>query len=539
MQARHMVPSKSMRSLKAPAASEKIIVVGAGVGGLACAIDLAAAGRSVTVLDRAARSGGRLRDVAVGGATVDTGPTVFTLRRVFDELFDAAGDRLDRRLPLTRLDRLARHAWPNGTALDLFSDIDRSATAIGDFAGAAEARGYRAFCAESRRIFETLEASYLRRGQTGPAGLAARVGLHRLGDLLAIRPFETLWDAVGRHFSDPRLRQLFARYATYCGSSPFAAPATLMLVAHVEREGVWVVDGGMQRLSEALEGLARRLGVVFRHDAEVTSITTMSGRVAGVATADGERMAADRVVVNADVQALARGAFGPAAAAAVTARPAADRSLSALTWAMTATTDGFALGRHNVFFSSDYQAEFDDLGQRDRLPGEPTVYLCAQDREGGGGSSPSGPERLLLLVNAPANGDRRNLDPGEIAACEKRARVHLARCGLTVGPSSCPPLATTPEDFDRAFPGAGGALYGTATHGWRATFRRPGAKTRLPGLYLAGGGAHPGPGLPMAALSGRLAASRVMADQDSTRSWAPAAMPGGILTRSATTDVPA
>ncbi len=539
MQARHMVPSKSMRSLKAPAAAEKIVVVGAGVGGLACAIDLAAAGRCVTVLDRAPRSGGRLRDVCVGGASVDSGPTVFTLRGVFDDLFDRAGDRLDRHLTLTRLDRLARHAWPDGTALDLFSDIDRSEAAIGEMAGAAEARGYRAFCAESRRIFETLERPYLRRPQTSPTGLAVRVGLHRLGDLLAIRPFETLWDAVGRHFSDARLRQLFARYATYCGSSPFAAPATLMLVAHVEREGVWVVEGGMQRLAEALEALARRLGVVFRHDAEVTSIGVTFGRAAGVTTADGDWTPAERVVVNADVQALAQGAFGPIAAAAVSARPATARSLSALTWSMTAATGGFALGRHNVFFSSDYRAEFDDIGRRDRLPGEPTVYVCAQDREGGGGSSPQGPERLLLLVNAPANGDRRNLDPGDIAACEKRVKDHLARCGLTVGPMGSPALVTTPTDFHRAFPGAGGALYGTATQGWRSTFLRPGSRTRLPGLYLAGGGAHPGPGLPMAALSGRLAASRVMADQDSTRSWAPAATLGGIWTRSATTDVPA
>ena len=533
-----MVVSKSMRSLEAFKPCETIVVVGAGIGGLACAIDLAASGRHVIVIERASRAGGRLRFVDVNGVAVDSGPTVLTLRRVFDELFDIAGDRLDRHLTLTQLDRLARHAWADGSRLDLFTDIDRSAAAIGAFAGAAAERGYRAFCDESRRIFETLDQTYLRRQQTGPGGLATRVLSSRSGNLLAIRPFETLWNAVGRHFDDPRLRQLFGRYATYCGSSPFEAPATLMLVAHVEREGVWVVEGGMQRLAEVLVALARRLGVAFHFDTEVAAVDVAGGRVMGVTTAMGDAIAADRVVINADPRALAVGAFGAAAAAAVAPWPAPERSLSALTWSLTAETDGFDLGRHNVFFSDDYRAEFEDILSRGRPPAGPTVYVCAQDREGRRPRT-SGPEPLLLLVNAPANADRRSLEPGEIAACEKVMFEHLKRCGLNLGPRVAPPRLTTPTDFDRSFPGAGGALYGSATHGWRGAFQRPGAGTRLPGLYLAGGAVHPGAGLPMVALSGRLAALRVMADQASTRRWVRGGISGGMSTRPATTDGPA
>jgi 1-hydroxycarotenoid 3,4-desaturase len=233
--------------------SDDVIVVGAGMAGLACAIDLAASGFRVTVVERAGRPGGKMREVAVGDARIDSGPTVFTLRWVFDGLFDAAGASLDDHVALKPLDVLARHAWSSAERLDLFADIDRSADAIGDFAGAAEAKGYRAFSAEAGRVFQTLRGAFLTDQLTGPIGLSRRVGLANLGALFALRPFETLWTALGDHFSDPRLRQLFGRYATYCGSSPFAAPATLMLIAHVEQDGVWVVEGGMQRLADAME----------------------------------------------------------------------------------------------------------------------------------------------------------------------------------------------------------------------------------------------------------------------------------------------
>ena len=232
-------------------------------------------------------------------------------------------------------------------------------------------------------------------------GSVARQGV---GGLWSIRPFDTMWAALGRHFRDPRLRQLFGRYATYCGSSPFLAPATLMLVAHVEQEGVWLVEGGMHRLAAALAGLATQHGATIRYGAEVAEIVTGSGRATGVRLASGEFVAAGTVVVNADASALASGLLGAGVRHAVPA-PTGVRSLSAVTWAMQAETDGFPLSRHTVFFSRDYPAEFDAIA-RGGLPGEPTVYVCAQDRDDSG-TVQAGPERLLVLVNAPAVGDTR------------------------------------------------------------------------------------------------------------------------------------
>ncbi len=512
--------------------ASRVIVVGAGIGGLAAALDLAAHGQNVLVLERGLAPGGKMRQVQVGGAMLDAGPTVFTMRWVFDELFERAGTRLADHLQLRPLATLARHAWSVGERLDLHADLAQSADAIGRFAGTHDRLGYLAFCQRARRIYRTLEQPFLRSARPNPLSLAARVGWRGLPDLLRIAPMARLWDALGSHFRDPRLRQLFARYATYCGASPYRAPATLMLVAHVEQSGVWTVDGGMHQVARAVAALAARHGASLRYGAQVDEILVQQGRAAGVRLADGETIPARAVVFNGDVAALGSGLLGPAAAGAAPRTPPQRRSLSALTWNLLAPTRGFPLLHHTVFFCSDYAAEFADIFQRGRLPDDPTVYVCAQDRADESAAPPTGPERLLCLVNAPATGDGRGLSHKEIAQCEALTFQHLARCGLALSPR-LHRLTTTPADFERLFPATGGALYGQASHGWMASFTRPGSRSRLPGLYLAGGSTHPGPGVPMAALSGRLAAASLMDDlararvRPSTLPSPPAATPGG------------
>ncbi len=520
--------------------SDRVLVVGAGVGGLVAALELAANGVEVVLLERAAAPGGKIREVQIAGLGLDAGPTVFTMRWVFEELFDAVGARLDEHLTLRAAHTLARHAWASGSAevaqLDLFADLEQSVAAIGDFAGAADARGYREFSARAQGIYRTLERPFLRSPRPNPLSLAGRVGLRGLPGLVRISPFATLWGALGQYFHDPRLRQLFGRYATYCGSSPFLAPATLMLVAHVEREGVWLVEGGMHRIAETLAALAQQRGAVIRYGAAVDRLLVQDGRACGAVLASGETVAAGAVIFNGDVAALAGGLLGEGTQRSVARQPASQRSLSAVTWNLVAPTHGFPLLRHNVFFSGDYRAEFDQLGAESRLPADPTVYVCAQDRgDADASAAPGGPERLLCLVNAPPTGDRLPLNPTELAQCEERTFHRLARCGLHIERQPAQTLLTTPADFERLFPATGGALYGQASHGWKASFTRPGARSRLPGLYLAGGSTHPGPGVPMAALSGRLAAASVLHDMARPRASMPrlpaAAMPGGTSTR--------
>lgn len=510
-----------------------VIVVGAGIGGLTVALDLARQGVAVTVLERAASPGGKMREVELApGVRVDAGPTVLTMRWVFESLFDDARLSFAERVPTTRARLLARHAWDGDAArLDLHADAADSAAAIGAFAGAAEARRFEGFMQRAASIYRTLEGPFLRRACAGPVALARTIGFTRLRELWGITPFASMWRALGRHFHDPRLRQLFGRYATYCGSSPFLAPATLMLIAHVEQDGVWYVEGGMHRLAQALAEAARTRGVQLRYGAEVASVRVEGGRASGVVLASGERIAADAVVVNADSAAVAAGLFGAAPARAAPRPRRAQRSLSALTWLLAASCEGFPLARHNVFFSRDYRREFDQLFGAGEPPDAPTVYVCAQDRGDGDEPARGEADRLLVLVNAPADGDRRAWDDSETLPCETRTFDLLSRCGLRVARRPETTRLATPADFHRLFPATGGALYGPASHGWQASFQRPGARTRLPGLYLAGGSTHPGPGVPMAALSGRIAAANLLADLASTARSFPAAMPGGTPTR--------
>ncbi len=493
-------------------ADPSVAIIGAGIGGLAAAIDLAVAGHRVTLLERQAVPGGKLRQVQAGPAWIDAGPTVFTMRWVFEALFADAGSTLADHVTLTKAGILARHAWDAQTRLDLHADPEASADAIGTFAGPAEARAFRDFTARAARIYATLEEPFLRAQLPSPASLVRSAGV---GPMLRINPFQTMARALATYFTDPRLRQLFGRYATYCGSSPYLAPATLMLVAHVEQDGVWLVQGGMISLVHALTRLATRLGVCIRTGADVARIETERGRASAAILQGGERVAADAIVVNADPAAVAALCFGAAAARATAKVTATQRSLSAITWALHARTSGFPLHRHNVFFQTDYAAEFTDIFTHRRLPRTPTIYVCAQDR--GEGAVPDTAERLLCLVNAPPDGDTHPPTETEIAQCRQQAMAHLNHCGLHVDTNAAASVMTGPAQFDRLFPATGGALYGQAVHGPMATFHRPGSRTKLPGLYLAGGSTHPGAGVPMAALSGRLAAASLIADGRSTR----------------------
>ena len=420
---------------------------------------------------------------------------------------------------------LARHWWPDGGQLDLFADPGRNAEAVRAFAGDRAAAEFAAFDARAALLFEAFDVPVMRAARPSLPRLAAQVAASP-ALAAAMAPFRTLAGALARQFSDRRLAQLFGRYATYVGGSPQASPALLALIWHAESRGVWRVAGGMHRLAGAIEALARARGARFHYGAEVRRIEVAGGAVEAVRLADGQRLAADAVVFNGDPAALSDGLLGEAPAHAVPLAAVEPRGLSAYVFGFAAAAPALGLGHHNVFFARDPAEEFAAIGAG-RMPSDPTLYVCAQDR--GGGAAPVVVERFEIIMNGPAG---RAPAEREFEACRERTHGTLSRMGL--GDLSLPGREglTTPGDFAALFPGSGGSLYGRSPHGMAAAFRRPTARSAIAGLYLAGGGVHPGPGMPMATLSGGLAAAAILADLDSTSPSRRTAMRGGMSTDS-------
>jgi 1-hydroxycarotenoid 3,4-desaturase len=491
----------------------KVVIVGAGIGGLAAAMDLARAGCDVQIFERAAEPGGKARRLIVAPDIegIDAGPTVFTFREVFTELFADAGAHLEDEVSLHTTTVLARHAWRQGGQLDLLVDRAASAEHMATFAGPQAAREYQHFCKESEAIYRALRDSFMCQPLRGSTRFMLRLlqdrqRIHSLAAMWRAPPWQSLWQALHTRFTDPRLRQLFARYSTYVGSSPLAAPATLMLIAHVEQEGVWLIQGGMQALASAMARVGHRHGARYHYNCGVARLVIEGSRIRGVELDNGDHLDCDHVIFNGDAQALATGLLGTEARPATPLLHRAQRGLSAVTWCRYAETQGFELAYHNVFFAEHYPVEFKDIFEQRRITEWPTVYVCAQDR--GTDQTIQKPERMLLLVNAPADGDQSGISDADLAGVEQRVERLLADCGLRMTPG--PTVVTRTQDFAARFPGSAGSLYGQANHGPWASFARPSAKTPITGLWLAGGSAHPGPGVPMATLSGRMAAAECL-----------------------------
>lgn len=508
---------------------DSILVIGAGIGGLAAGLRLAAAGLPVTLIEAQGYPGGKMRTTPSPAGPVDAGPTVLTMRAIFDDLFHAAGTTLDAHLTLTPLPVIARHHWRCGTEFDLSADPRANADAIGDAFGAQARAEFARFDTNTRALYDAFAAPIMHAPRPSAFG-AARAALCSARTWPWLRPGLTLNAALDQSFTDPRLRQLFARYATYVGGNPMHAPAILALIWQAEAAGVWAVQGGMARLARTLADLFTSLGGTLRLNAPVARLITAKGRITGVQLSDGEMIAARQIIFNGDPAALPY----LLDRAPVTRRQIQPRSLSANVWTLCAEVapEGLgadALAYHTVFFADDAAQEFAPLA-RGQTPLDPTIYVCAQDRASG---QARGPERFQFILNAPALGPTRN--PKDIT-CDMPPLTRLQAFGLILRPQSA--TLTSPAEFARLFPHSQGALYGRSPDSTLATFLRPTARTKVKGLYLAGGGVHPGAGVPMAALSGKHAATAVLSDRISAPMLRPMVMRGGISTESATT-VPA
>ena len=503
---------------------ENIVIIGAGIAGLAAALRLGHAGCAVTLVDMHGAPGGKMRQIPSAAGPVDAGPTVLTMRGVFDQLFADVGADLSDHVTLTPLQTLARHFWDDGASLDLMADPQASLANVHAAFGPMAAAEFTAFSARAKRLFDAFDAPMMQTAAPDQMAVTRKV-LSNPRLIADMAPHRSLAGMLRSHFSDPRLAQLFGRYATYVGGSPCQSPAILSLIWQAEAQGVWTVAGGMQHLAQAIAGLAAGHGVQFHHDTRALRITRQGGQISGVETTKGH-FACDTVLFNGDPRALTMGLLGDSVSETVPAAGTQPRSLSAYVHAFAAVPHGVDLAHHTVFFGHDPKSEFAALA-RNQMPDDPSLYICAQDH---GSRPPDALQRFEIIMNAPAV--LRDAEK-EKAQCQTIIINRLRQFGLTFSPEPGPDSLTTPAEFDTLFPASLGSLYGRSPHGLTAAFKRPTVRTAMPGLYLAGGGVHPGAGVPMATLCGQHAAAAILNDLALRSTSRPVAMPGGISTGSA------
>ena len=481
----------------------RAVVVGAGLGGLSAAIHLTVRGWDVCVYDKNAMPGGRMSTLTEGGFTWDVGPTLIMMPDVLHGVFAAAGRRLEDYLELQRVDPYYRVVFEDGGHLDMTSHLPTMVARADQIEPGGGAR-YLRFLGEAERLSRLTRATLIERPFAGPRDiLRPRV----FGPLMRARPWANVASAVAAHFESDKLRRAFSFQTLYLGTRPAATPAAYLMIPFVEAAlGVWYPRGGVHRIAQAFARLAAELGVTIHLDTPVRRIATEKGRATGVVLADGVRVAADAVVANAE--------WAYTQAELVTGGEPVRRFQDGCSGVLfLVAVEGSVEGPHHTFIlSQDFEGNLADIFERRCLPEHPSVYVSrptATDPT----VAPAGTHLLYILVPSP--GLASGVDwRGELPGFRKRVFDRLSGVGIdNLEQRILAETVVTPQTFHERYNLSQGGAFGlAATLLQSGPFRPPVRSRRYRGLYHAGASSHPGGGVPIVTVSGRLAADAIAAD---------------------------
>ncbi len=490
---------------------KKIIIIGAGLGGLSAACSLAKSGFDVTVLEKNKTVGGKVNFVESGGYKFDTGASLLTMKHVFEDLFEFCGRDINDYLEFKKLAPICRYVWSDGTKFDAFDDLAKTESEIEKLAP-GDARNFRKYLADSKQKYEIAERTFLAKSLNE---LSKLLKPKYLPDLLKISTLKTLDKHNKKYFKSEKLQQLFNRFATYNGSSPYKTPATFALIPYVEFGlGAWYVKGGIYQIPKALEKLAIELGIKFRFETEVAEIQIENKKAKGVKLKNGEILKSDFVITNADAVETYRNLIDKNKRKIYTDKKLAkiEPSCSGFVLLLGTNKKFDQLAHHNIYFSDDYKAEFKAIFETKTPARNPTIYVCATSRTDET-QAPENSENLFILINAPYT--------SSATVWEKEKQNYrnliikkLEEFGLEDLENSIEfEQIITPEDFENKYRANKGSIYGVSSNGIFSAFMRvPNMAKDIENLYFVGGTTHPGGGMPLVLLSGKMACELILED---------------------------
>ena len=482
---------------------EKVIIIGGGVAGLASAIRCAVKGYEVDVFESQATPGGKLAEIKDKGFRFDAGPSLFTLPHLVDELFELAGKNPRDYFSYSSLPIITRYFYEDGSVINAWQNIDDFAKEIEEKTSESAQKVHR-LLKKSREKYEITSHVFLERSlhrwQTylrWPT-LKSALQLHKLD------AFRSMHKANAATFKDPRVVQLFDRYATYNGSDPYQAPATLNIIPHLEHNlGAWLPDGGMYQITESLFKLAKELGVHFHFNRYVDEILVEKKKVNGIRIGQNH-IPAEYVISNVDIVPTYRNLLPTISPPERILKQARSSSALIFYWGIDQLFP--ELDVHNIFFSKDYRAEFEHLWQKKSIYEDPTVYLYISSKHHPS-DAPAGKENWFVMINVPPDDGQhweKLIQETKIAIIQKLSRMlqqdleNLIKTEHILDPRN---IASRTSSFQ-------GALYGNSSNNrFTAFLRHPNFSRKIKGLYFCGGSVHPGGGIPLCLLSARIAVS--------------------------------
>ena len=479
--------------------SDRVVVVGAGLAGLAAAMRLAAAGRDVTVIERESSPGGRAGIWRAEGHSFDTGPTVLTMPNLIDDVFATLGERTRDWLELEPVSPLYRTYYPDGSRLDVHSDPQHMASEIESKISPQEAGNYLRFVDYVSELYKLEMADFIDRNIDSPFDLLTP----NLAKLAAIGGFRRLAPKVNQFLKDPRTQRVFSFQAMYAGLSPFDALAIYAVIAYMDSvAGVYFPKGGMHAVPAAMAAAAQKHGVQFRYDTEVTKVELRGDRATGVLTSAGERIAADSVVLNPDLPIAYRDLLGyePWSIRRLTYSPSCAVLLAG------STANYSQIAHHNIHFGRSWKGVFAELIDSQQLMSDPSFFVTNSSRSDSS-LAPVGKQNYYVLFPTPNN--RSSIDWKSFGPTYRDQMVETLEANGYVGfgDSITVEKLTTPADWESAGMAAGAPF--AASHSFTQT--GPFRPRNLWGenVVFAGSGTTPGVGVPMVLISGKLAAQRI------------------------------